>query len=105
MNNEEKKKIVDEACDIFNEAINLVAKAKKMLLDLNIDFCNGIYEERYSSESDNLQVYKGIDELEKITEAKAQMKKRKTIYSKYLEYKGILFMQVANTVNGEFIFK
>ena len=106
MNNEKKKKLVDEACDLFNDAIEKVTKAKKMLKKCGIEFCNGIDEDAsFCYVASNLHMSKGIDKFSDITEEKPYFLKdilniRKIDRSrKYIKYKGLVFIQLANEID------
>jgi hypothetical protein len=106
MNNEEKKKLVDEACDLFNEAIEKVKKAKALLKKCGMNFCCGIDEERNCIISSNLQMSKGIHKLCDITGVEPYF--HRDIYDgrkidrsrKYITYRGLVFLQLASEINN-----
>ena len=97
---EEKKIIIDEACELYNEAAELIKKAKKLFLQCGIEFCGGFYEET-SVYTHNLQIYSGIMKLKKIIDVKPYNPNR-YITGKpdeerlTIKYKGLTFLQLGD---------
>lgn len=118
MNNEEKKKLVDEACDLFNEAAEKITKAKKLLkkcgMECCINFDETIPADKYTNCGSNLLFSKGIEKFEKITGEKGYF--NKDIYDgrrydrsrKYIKYKNLIFLQLGaelHKTDKEFTFE
>ena len=98
---EEKREMIDKACDLFNEANEKIIEAKRLMSICGIELCDGFREgvakaELYES---NLIVHSGIKKLENLTGQKSFFTKhfltRKPDLSRLnLKYKGLLFLQV-----------
>ena len=104
MNNEEKKQIVEQACDLLREAAEQITKAKKLLKKCGIECCpyfeEDIPADKYYSIGSNVQFSKGINKFADIVGAKVYFHKeimnpRKTDKSRcYVKHKGLIFLQL-----------
>ena len=98
---EEKREMIDKACDLFNEANEKIIEGKRLMHLCGIEFCDGFREgvakaELYES---NLHVHSGIKKLENLTGQKSFFTKhfltRKPDLSRMsIKYKGLLFLQL-----------
>lgn len=112
---EEKKELIDKACDLFNEAREKIIEGKRLMHLCGIDYCDGIHEDeaREILGECNLQLHRGIKKLEKISGSKGyfpishstQKPNRSRIN---LKYKNLLFMQLGEertATNKKFTFR
>lgn len=114
--NEEKKQMIDEACDMFNEAAELIKKGKRLFYLCGIEFCGGFHEEscrKTDPYSNNLHIYTGIKKLCNLVGKKSSHpqnpfnRKSDKSYLK-IRYKNLKFIQLGEEVTstqGKFTFK
>ena len=99
----DKKACIDEACELLNKAISEIRKAEKLFKKCGIEFCDSIDIGDCSewSNNSNIQIYRGINKFEKIIGAKGHFRndyitKKLDTSRKYLNYKGIVFLQLGD---------
>lgn len=112
---EEKREMIDKACDLFNEANEKIIEAKRLMHLCGIEFCGGFNEgvAKAGLYESNLHIYSGIRLLEKLTKQDAYH--RKHLFTKkpdksvlLIRYKGLLFVQLGEektATNGKFTFR
>lgn len=98
---EEKREMIDKACDLFNEANEKIIEGKRLMHLCGIEFCGGFDEgvakiELYES---NLHVYRGIKKLEKLTGQESFFTKhflggKPDLSRLNIRYKGLVFLQL-----------
>ncbi len=102
--NEEKLKMLIEACDLLNEASETITKAKKLLHLCGIDMCQGFNEEPYEKKwgvYSNMQIYRGIKKFENITGIskfyeKDDLSGKEDTSRAYIDYRGLRFVQLGD---------
>lgn len=112
---EEKREMIDKACDLFNEASEKIIEGKRLMHLCGIELCDGFREgvakaELYES---NLHVYRGIKKLENLTGQESfftnSLFNGKPDLSRLnLKYKGLLFLQLGEektATNKKFTFR
>ena len=99
----DKKALIDEGCNILNEAIAEIRKAQKLFKKCGIEFCDNldIGDCPEWGNNSNMQIYRGINKFEKIIGAKGHFRndyitKKPDTSRKYLNYKGIVFLQIGD---------
>ena len=96
---EEKRKMVDNACKLFSEAIEKAREANRLLHLCGIECCSSLKVDGQIY-SNNVQLYSGIKKMSGIIGAEPEFKP--TYYDKskidksrcYIEYGGITFLQL-----------
>ena len=70
---EEKREMIDKACDLFNEANEKIIEAKRLMHLCGLEFCKGFKEGKANENlyDLNLHVYSGIKKLEELTGSKS----------------------------------
>lgn len=105
----EKVVTINEACNLFNEAVEKIRLAKKLCKKCGLTFCAGLDEtENKTIYSCNLQLYEGINQLAHITGAVAEHPQDWYRTDKgvlRLEYKGLVFLQIGSSEETTFNFK
>lgn len=97
--NEEKQQKINEACELFKQANDLIIQAKKLLESCNIQSCHGFHEKNSAYHTHHVLLYKGIMRLSKILEKDTYFgtdyldKVDKS--SCLIEHNGIVFEQIA----------
>ena len=111
---EEKREMIDKACDLFNEANEKIIEAKRLMHLCGIELCRGFNEGVANAEyENNLHVYSGIKKLERLTGSESFSTEHFLIEKPYLsrmsiKYKGLLFIQLGEkktATNGKFTFR
>ena len=105
--NEEKRVLIDEACDLFSEATKMIEKARHNLHLCEVETCIGFYEgeiPEWNTYGCNIQLYKGIKRLEEITGTKGYFPKdyiteKPDKTRMRLEYGDIVFLQLSDFTN------
>lgn len=97
LTNEEKKILIDEACDLFSEAAERINKAEKLLKKCGIEICGGFDAEKvpdHELHSRNCHIYAGIQKMSEAVGVKTHIrgKDKSTLY---LKYKDLVFLQIA----------
>ena len=94
---EEKREMIDKACDLFNEANEKIMEAKRLMSICGIELCYGFiegnaYEELHER---NLCIHRGIKRLEKLTGSEVHYLTEKPDLSLMsIKYKGLVFSQL-----------
>ena len=100
--NEEKKAMIDEACDLFNDASEKIRKAKRMLHLCGIESCDG-FDENIDMPAEkrfrNLQILPGSKKMVAITGCEPAFRNdyindKKDTSRMYVYHKGLTFMQL-----------
>ena len=110
--NEEKRQMIDDACDLMNEAGELIKKAKKLFHLCGIEFCEGFNEKEipeWNHAGSNLHIFKGTKKLCDITGIEPYFNEdyaKKLDKSRcYTDYKGLKFLQLGDSQQSKFIFR
>ena len=110
--NEEKRQMIDDACDRINEAGELIKMAKELFKSCGIEFCEGFTEgkiEEWNTSGSNLLIFKGTKKLCDIIGVQPQLHNNcmdKLDKSRcYTDYKGIRFVQLGDSQRSKFIFR
>lgn len=97
---EEKREMIDKACDLFNEANEKIIEGKRLMHLCGIELCDGFKEGAANADlyESNLHIHSGIKKLEKLTGSESFFTKhfitRKPDLSRLnLKYKGLVFIQ------------
>ena len=96
--NEEKRQLIDDACELFAEAAETIKRAKVLFHLCGIEFCEGFNEKEvpeWSTSGSNLQIYTGTKKLCDIVGVESRIE---TGFC-YTEYKGLKFVQVGQGKN------
>ena len=94
---EEKREMIDKACDLFNEANEKIIEGKRLMsicgLELYYGFLEGnAYEELHES---NLRIHRGIKKLEKLTDSEVHhLIEKPDLIRMSIKYKGLVFSQL-----------
>lgn len=103
---EEKRELIDAACDLFREATKMIEKAKYNLHLCGIETCGGFTEkvEEWEEYNSNVQLYSGIKELVKITETKGYfpndvITEKPDKSRMLLKYGDIVFLQCSDPIS------
>ena len=111
--NEEKKKLIDEACELCREAMEKLNKAEDLFNKCDIELCGGFdYEpimDRDKSER-NILIYSGGKNLHLATETEPYFmgscgKGRLEEKRRFTDYAGIRFTELADEIESKFIFR
>lgn len=109
---EEKLALIDEACELINESIEKLSRAKKLLHLCGIEICGIVdIEKQYDwcGSGSNIQIFSGLPRLEKLTGATAvfppDLNEKPDRSRKRFDYKGIRFLQVGKVQNSGYKFK
>ena len=108
---EEKKQMIDEACDLYHEAAQKLMQAQKLFRLCGIELCDSANFTPDASKYNgcNLQIFKGSKKLCDIVGVSSQFKKDsldKIDKSRcYTEYKGIMFVQCGCTEKTDYVFR
>ena len=109
---EEKLKMVNEACTLFNEAITKAREAQKLLHLCGIEICErlDIDEEIWNDRFSNVQIFSGISNLEKIVGEQGYYpnmihEEKPDRSRKMMKLNGIMFTQLANESECKFVFR
>lgn len=102
LTNEEKKILIDEACDLFSEAAERINKAEKLLKKCGIEICGGFNAEKIQSYQNdrNCHIYAGIQKMSEAVGVKTHIKgnDQSTLY---LKYKDLVFLQLGKERTAE----
>ena len=97
----DKKALIDEGCNILNEAIAEIRKAQKLFKKCGIEFCDIVNVSDFESRSSggNIQIFSGISKFEKIIGARGCFRNdyitgKPDTSQKYLDYKNLVFLQL-----------
>lgn len=110
---EEKRQMVDDACDLIRDGIEKIRQAEKMLHLCGIDICSYVdvgKHEDWNTSSSHIQIHTGIPKMEKLVGAKAYfpndcITEKPDRSRKKLKYKGIVFIQLASESKSKFGYK
>ena len=98
---EEKREMIDKACDLFNEANEKIIEAKRLMHLCGIEFCKGFKEGKVDANlyDSNLHVYSGIKKLEELTGSKSFFTNHfifgnPDLSRLNIKYKGLVFIQL-----------
>lgn len=105
---EEKRLMIDEACDLFNDALEKIKKARRLLHLCGIETCDSFNVDKVESwnPSDcNVHLYTGIGKFEKITGVTGYHKndfitEKPDKSRKTIDYKGLTFLQLGREVTS-----
>lgn len=104
--NEEKRELINAACDLFRESAKMIEKAKWNLHLCGIETCGGFNEkvEEWEYYSANVQLYSGICKMEKITGETGVfpndiITEKPDRSRKILKYNDISFLQCSNPMS------
>lgn len=111
--NEEKIEMLNQACDLFNEAAEKIREAKRLFHLCGIEFCNGLNEEElhnWDTFGCNLHIFRGMKKMEKILGIEGTFHKNYVTEKidrsrKYIRYKDLEFMQLGNGKETLYTFK
>ena len=112
--NAEKNYALNEACALINEARIMMKKAMRLLNDVcGIDICDHLCSQdvkSYEKYANNIQIYSGISKLESISgESGAhpidEFTGERDLKHKYIEYKGLRFVQVGQPKADNYIYR
>ena len=97
----DKKALIDEGCNILNEAIAEIRKAQKLFKKCGIEFCDTVNVSDFESWSSggNIQIFSGISKFEKIIGVRGCFRNdyitgKPDTSRKYLDYKNLVFLQL-----------
>ena len=97
----DKKALIDEGCNLLNEAIAEIRKAQKLFKKCGIEFCDNVDISDIESWNSgaNIQIFSGISKFEKIIGASGYFRNdystgKPNISRKYLDYKNLVFLQL-----------
>ena len=97
----DKKALIDEGCNLLNEAIAEIRKAQKLFKKCGIEFCDNvdISDIKSWNSGANIQIFSGISKFEKIIGASGYFRNdcstgKPDISQKYLDYKNLVFLQL-----------
>ena len=97
----DKKALIDEGCNLLNEAIAEIRKAQKLFKKCGIEFCDNVDISDIKSWScgGNIQIFSGISKFEKIVGASGCFRNdyitgKPDTSRKYLDYKNLVFLQL-----------
>lgn len=99
--NEEKARMINEACDLYNEAKERLKEAKRLLHLCGIEICGGFEEgdiEEWDIYGRNVHIYSGIKKMSELVGVGTYFHKDcmgvKTDNSVcFLKHKGLVFLQ------------
>lgn len=100
---EEKREMIDKACDLFNEANEKIIEGKRLMHLCGIELCGGFDFKEGAANADlyesNLHIHSGIKKLEKLTGQESFFTKhflggKPDLSRLNIRYKGLLFMQL-----------
>ena len=111
--NEEKLQMLNDACDLLNEAREKIKKANNLLHLCGIDSNNSIDADEVRDWNDyesNIQIFKGIDVLEKLLGVNGKyptsvLNDKPDRSRKRIAHKGIVFLQLASSSESKYRFK
>ena len=96
-----KKALIDEGCNLLNEAIAEMRKAQELFKKCGIEFCDNvdISDIKSCNSGANIQIFSGISKFEKIIGASGYFRNdcitgKPEISLKYLDYKNLVFLQL-----------
>ena len=111
----DKKALIDEGCNLLNEAIAEIRKAQKLFKKCGIEFCDNVDISDIESWRcmGNIQIFSGISKFEKIIGASGYFRNdcitgKPDISRKYLDYKNLVFLQLGKektSRQAEFYFR
>ena len=97
----DKKALIDEGCNLLNEAIAEIRKAQELFKKCGIEFCDNvdISDIKSWSKGTNIQIFSGISKFEKIIGASGYFRNdyitgEPETSRKYLDYKNLVFLQL-----------
>ena len=97
----DKKALIDEGCNLLNEAIAEIRKAQKLFKKCGIEFCDNvdISDIKSWNSGRNIQIFSGISKFEKIIGASGYFRNdyitgKPDTSQKYLDYKNLVFLQL-----------
>ena len=97
----DKKALIDEGCNLLNEAIAEMRKAQKLFKKCGIEFCDNVDISDIESWrcGANIQIFSGISKFEKIIGASGCFRNdyitgKPDTSRKYLDYKNLVFLQL-----------
>ena len=114
----DKKALIDEGCNLLNEAIAEMRKAQELFKKCGIELCDIVDIVDISDIKSwrcvgNIQIFSGISKFEKIIGASGYFRNdcitgKPDISQKYLDYKNLVFLQLGKEKTGrqaEFYFR
>ena len=97
----DKKALIDEGCNLLNEAIAEMRKAQELFKKCGIELCDNvdISDIKSCNSGANIQIFSGISKFEKIIGASGYFRNdcitgKPDISLKYLDYKNLVFLQL-----------
>ena len=97
----DKKALIDEGCNLLNEAIAEMRKAQELFKKCGIELCDNVDISDIKSWScgTNIQIFSGISKFEKIIRASGYFRNdyitgKPDTSRKYLDYKNLVFLQL-----------
>ena len=110
---EEKLQMVNEACDLINEARANLRKARKMLHLCGIETCDGVSEEDvepWNEYGSNIQLYSGVSKFENIANVDGYhfadfLTGKEDKSRKFIRYKDIVFVQLASAKTSKYSYR
>lgn len=110
---EEKRQMIDEACQLLKEATAAIKQARKQLHLCGIEMCDGLNAEpvqEWNEYGSNLQVYSGIKKLEQITgvigyHPADAITEKPDKSRRCVKYGGLVFLQVANAETSRYSYR
>lgn len=97
----DKKALIDEGCNLLNEAFAEMRKARELFKKCGIELCGNVDISDIKSWScgTNIQIFSGISKFEKIIGASGYFRNdyitgKPDTSRKYLDYKNLVFLQL-----------
>lgn len=106
---EEKKQMIDNACDLMNEAAKKLIEARKLLHLCGIEVCDTFEAEKINTwdvSGSNLQIFSGIKKMGKLL-GKEPYHKNDYFDNKpdtsraFIDHKGLVFIQLGKEVTSK----
>ena len=97
----DKKALIDEGCNLLNEAIAEMRKAQELFKKCGIELCDNvdISDIKSCNSGANIQIFSGISKFEKIIGVSGYFRNdyitgKPDTSRKYLDYKNLVFLQL-----------